>query len=198
MSSHHFVKEGQEPALLIANPSSLALVQPLLEWAPYVMVLNSSLERALLWGIKIDAVLIKDDEVSSAEALLIDHGPVTIVRFGKNDDAIACGLNFLKQHHQHSVNLISDSDAAFTHVGEFEKGFNISILAGAMKWSYLRDGLFEKWFPEQTKIFVKTSDTQSPTCHGLTETGPFEYEVTRDGLIKIQANAPLWIGESLL
>ena len=46
MSSHHFVKEGQEPALLIMDALSLALIEPLLEWAPQVIVCENALRHA--------------------------------------------------------------------------------------------------------------------------------------------------------
>ncbi|HYG16495.1 MAG TPA: thiamine diphosphokinase, partial [Bacteroidia bacterium] len=41
MSSHHFVKEKQEPALIIANGEACSreLLGQLLEWQPTVMVL---------------------------------------------------------------------------------------------------------------------------------------------------------------
>lgn len=59
MSSHHFVREGQEPALIIANGSSCSdqLLFELLEWSPFVLVLDGALERVLSKGIKFDAVL---------------------------------------------------------------------------------------------------------------------------------------------
>ena len=56
MSSHHFVKEDQEPALIIADASAVSFekIQELLEWSPTVIVMESSLEMVLSWGIKMD------------------------------------------------------------------------------------------------------------------------------------------------
>ena len=59
MSSHHIVKDKQEPALIIANGEecSQELMGQLLEWQPTVMVLDGALDRVLPLGIKVDIVL---------------------------------------------------------------------------------------------------------------------------------------------
>jgi thiamine pyrophosphokinase len=59
MSSHHFVRDKQEPALIIANGDECSndLLNQLLEWNPFVLVLDGALDRVLMKGIKVDAVL---------------------------------------------------------------------------------------------------------------------------------------------
>lgn len=59
MSSHHIVRDAQEPALILANGASCSteLLNQLLEWSPFIVVLDGALERALNLGIKIDVVL---------------------------------------------------------------------------------------------------------------------------------------------
>mgnify|MGYP006151694941 FL=1 len=59
MSSHHVVREKQEPALILANGEScrIELLQDLLEWSPLVVVLDGAIERVLELGIKIDVLL---------------------------------------------------------------------------------------------------------------------------------------------
>ena len=49
MSSHHIVRDDQEPALIIANGASCSneLMGQLLEWSPLVIVLDSAIERVL-------------------------------------------------------------------------------------------------------------------------------------------------------
>src|SRR5690554_457738 len=61
MSSHHIVRDDQEPALIIANGAACSneLLNQLLEWSPLVVVLDSAIDRVLELGIKVD-VLIGD------------------------------------------------------------------------------------------------------------------------------------------
>jgi uncharacterized Rossmann fold enzyme len=66
MSSHHFVRDGQEPALIIANGAECdsELLGQLLEWNPYVLVLDGALQRVLDMNIRVDAVLGDFDSVA--------------------------------------------------------------------------------------------------------------------------------------
>jgi len=59
MSSHHIVRDDQEPALIIANGEScsMELLNQLLEWSPLVIVLDSAMDRVATLGIKVDVLL---------------------------------------------------------------------------------------------------------------------------------------------
>ncbi len=59
MSSHHIVRDDQEPALIIANGAACdpELLGQLLEWSPLVVVLDSAIERVIELGIKVDVLL---------------------------------------------------------------------------------------------------------------------------------------------
>ena len=63
MSSHHIVRENQEPALVIADMSALPVEWPqqLLEWSPTVTVFDSAVEAVRNLGIKLDVVITKPD-----------------------------------------------------------------------------------------------------------------------------------------
>ena len=69
MSSHHIVREGQEPALIIANGEqcSIEILHQLLEWSPYIVVLDGALSKVLNLGIKFDVVLGDFDHTSIEE-----------------------------------------------------------------------------------------------------------------------------------
>ena len=61
MSSHHFVKEKQEPALIIADLDGFdeEYLGQLLEWSPTVLVPSHLVEKVISLGIKIDNFQIK-------------------------------------------------------------------------------------------------------------------------------------------
>jgi len=69
MSSHHIIRDKQEPALIIANGEacSLDLVEQLLEWSPTVVVLDGALERVISLGIKVDVWLGDFDHTYEAD-----------------------------------------------------------------------------------------------------------------------------------
>jgi thiamine pyrophosphokinase len=67
MSSHHIIRDKQEPALIIANGESCSaeLLGQLLEWSPFIIVLDGAIKRVLDLGIKIDVLLGDFDGVTS-------------------------------------------------------------------------------------------------------------------------------------
>ena len=69
MSSHHFVKEGQEPALIIANGASCSyeLLTAIMEWCPFVVVLDGAYQRIQKLGIKPDVVLGDFDSITEKD-----------------------------------------------------------------------------------------------------------------------------------
>lgn len=58
MSSHHFVIEGQEPALIIANGERCnnTLMEQLLEWCPFTLVIDGALQDILDQKIAFNAI----------------------------------------------------------------------------------------------------------------------------------------------
>ena len=71
MSSHHIVRDDQEPALIIANGAACSdeLMGQLLEWSPLVIVLDTAIERVIPLNIKVD-VLLGDFEMASTQTNL--------------------------------------------------------------------------------------------------------------------------------
>ena len=67
MSSHHFVKENQEPALIIDRLTAFPFskLEDLLEWAPKVICLPSVLPQAISYQFKVDVIMGVDLEVST-------------------------------------------------------------------------------------------------------------------------------------
>lgn len=68
MSSHHIIRENQEAALIIANglECSEEILHSLLEWSPYVLVLDGALDRFIDYRVKFDAVLGDFDSINTS------------------------------------------------------------------------------------------------------------------------------------
>lgn len=80
MSSHHFVRDHQEPALIVANgePCSADILNQLLEWNPYVLALDGALNGLNHLGIKVDGILGDLDSVTDLELLIQKQSPIEI------------------------------------------------------------------------------------------------------------------------
>lgn len=187
MSSHHIVKEDQEPALLIADATAVPfeIIQQLLEWSPTVLVLEEAVEEVLTWGIKIDLVVGKDTSVKHLRELLADQLPVKILSFLPGEEPYRTAFYFLLAGKYHSVNVVGvDPDL----LAEFTTQMDIVSFYNHQRWSYTRHGKFEKWLTKGTRI-TATGDLKKA---GLDKQGVVE----EDGLVTVQSNKPFWIGET--
>ena len=75
MSSHHIVRDDQEPALIIANgmECSESLLNQLMEWSPFVLVLDGAIHRVLEKQIKFDAWLGDFDSAQNIDLQEFPH-----------------------------------------------------------------------------------------------------------------------------
>ncbi len=109
MSSHHIVKEGQEPALIIANgqPSSFALLSQLLEWNPLIVVLDGALRQVLDLGIKFDVVLGDFDHMDLEEIRAMIPPDTLIVHTPEQDKTdLEKGIEYLISRDIPAVNIL--------------------------------------------------------------------------------------------
>lgn len=196
MSSHHFVKEGQEPALFILDPLPFQLAGPLLEWAPLVVVSDNALEDVLHWGIKIDVVLAEDSRVEMLMQRLREQAPVKILSHRSGESSIMNALYFLINSKQASVNIIASvSEDVFVETEKFMHQLQVSLFDEKLKWSAISTGNFEKWLTARTNLQIRKSfGSQSIQFQGLTakESG---FETSANGVISIWSNQLFWVAE---
>ncbi|MFN8357451.1 MAG: thiamine diphosphokinase [Spirosomataceae bacterium] len=110
MSSHHIVREDQEPALVIANGErcSTELLGQLLEWSPFVVVLDGAIHRVRQLGIKVDALLGDFDrnELDFKEIMAEQH-PIEIVHTPDQDKTdLEKAFDFLIERGHKAVNVV--------------------------------------------------------------------------------------------
>jgi thiamine pyrophosphokinase len=181
MSSHHIIREDQEPALLIAvtQGTSYATVQELLEWSPTVMVTEWVLHEVLTWGIKIDVVIARSASIPILTEALHDQFPVKILSCQDEHDALATALYFLIAAKQKAVNVLSSAS-----LESFEpfSAIDLSVIQGNKRWSFIRSGSFEKWLPAERTLRVFPDQNSS-------------VKTEQNGMIIIKRKKGFWISE---
>ena len=110
MSSHHIVREKQEPALLIANGASCRweLVQELLEWSPFIVVLDGAMPRVMELGIKVDVLLGDfDRDELNIEQIQESQYPIEVIHTPNQDKTdLEKGIEFLIERGFPAVNIV--------------------------------------------------------------------------------------------
>jgi hypothetical protein len=187
MSSHHFVKEDQEPALVIADSAALpfTLTAELLEWSPTVIVLEKAVEDVLSWGIKVDVVIALEQHVKDMLEVLRDQAPIKVIAHQPDEKPCNTAMYFLRAGQYRAVNVIGVNPA---EANDFAAQLDIVAFYDTRRWVYARQGKFEKWLTQGTRI----SFSEKPRMHtGIDEDGV----VIQDGLVQASSDHAFWVGE---
>lgn len=213
MSSHHIVRDDQEPALLIANGESCQpeLLGQLLEWSPVVVVLDSAIWRVLDLGIKVDVLLGDFDRAADGRALDLDairarQYPLEVVHTpDQNKTDLEKGLEYLIGREISAVNIVwatgrraDHSLTNMTNIVRYKDRIRIVMLDDHSKIFPLV-GRFEKWYEARTPIsLIPVGMVTGILTDGLTynlhhETLTLGYrtgssnEAAQDGFVRIEA-----------
>lgn len=161
MSSHHIVRDDQEPALIIANGAACSkeLMGQLLEWSPLVVVLDSAIERVIELGIKIDVLLGDFDRGFDPEYYRNMQYPLEIVHTPDQDKTdLEKALDYLIERKFPAVNVIwatgrraDHTITNVTNIVRYRDLIKIVVLDDHSK-VFLLPQKFEKWYPAGTPL----------------------------------------------
>lgn len=173
MSSHHIVRDDQEPALIIANgaPCSKELMGQLLEWSPLVIVLDSAIDRVIELGIKVDVLLGDFDRGFDPNKYLEMQYPLEIVYTPDQDKTdLEKAFDYLVNRKIPAVNVIwatgkraDHTITNITNIVRLRDKLKIVLLDDHSK-IFLLPNKFEKWYPSGTPLSL----IPIGSVHGIT------------------------------
>jgi thiamine pyrophosphokinase len=161
MSSHHIVRDDQEPALIIANGASCnpELLGQLLEWSPLVIVLDSAMERVLELGIKVDVLLGDFDRGFDPNFYKEKQYPLEIVHTpDQNKTDLEKAFDYLIERKIPAVNVVwatgkraDHTITNITNITQYRNLLKIVVLDDHSK-IFLLPKKYQKWYPKNTTI----------------------------------------------
>lgn len=161
MSSHHIVKDQQEPALYIEKAISSTdyeLISNLLEWSPIVIVNENSLNFALTWNIKIDVVLCSLENLEKIKEQVIFQFPIELIVCKKPSKQDA--FEYLKKKEHYALNIFQTDFS--TNDLEFVSNEELKIVFfNNEKQAFYCENKWEKWLPKNRKIEFITATTST-------------------------------------
>ena len=186
MSSHHIIRDNQEPALLVLKAGQVAfeVIEELLEWSPSVIVDESQIELFLFRGIKIDAVLFEEEHRNEITEKIKDQLPVHLLSY-QSESPLARALSFLLEKNHDYVNIITGSIDFLNNLKVLDNPKNISVFHLNIRWSLVRSGHFEKWVANDVRITLLEDNEQ------------IVLNADKENMIKISKSESFWIGETL-
>jgi len=189
VSSHHIVREKQEPALLVLGLDTfpMELLGQLLEWSPTVIATRDTAEMLHDQGIKIDWIIA--DDMQRTLQSDIKQMPTG------NDTPTEAALKYLVTHGYPAVNVITDNLQLKDYLFYTDK-INLVIFQGNQKIYAVNSG-FSKWKPagEMLEVLTHPHDLH---LSGLESMGNHSFRTTHDGFFSLQFEHPfLFIAEGL-
>jgi len=191
MSSHHIVREKQEPALFILNIENFdeEYLGQLLEWSPTILVAETEVAKVLSMGIKIDCVLTSQTEISYQQ----EH--VKTLLAGNN--MLETALKYLISEGYPAVNIISNHFLAKEYL-YYVPSIDLVIFFKDLKIYPIKSG-FSKWKSEGQELFVYHPETiPNLSTSGLEEIENGHYYTEKDGFFSFTFEPPyVFIAEKI-
>ena len=178
MSSHHIIREKQEPALLILEIDFFdkELLGQLLEWSPTIIVSQDVYEQVWSLGIKIDVVLKQTPDFIETQEHLKSHDVEDL-------DLLKSALSFLVAESYPSVNIIT-TEFQSQHYAAFVSQLDIVVFASNKKIFPIKSG-FTKWKPAGDKVFIISEGVTLRSCEGLEMERKNQYLTIKDGFYRL-------------
>ena len=189
MSSHHIIREKQEPALLVVGMDNFSdeLFGQLLEWSPTVIATHAVAEKLNAYGIKIDWIITDDEQESiqsDVKVLNLQGAPL-----------IATAINFLVDNQYPAVNVVTNEFILADYL-PFSTAINLVIFCADEKIYPIHSG-FSKWKPANEIIRILNPPPEIKST-GLQATGNEYYKTNSDGFFTINFQGEtLFITENL-
>lgn len=192
MSSHHIVREKQEPALLIFDLTEFneEYLGQLLEWSPTILVPLHLFEKVISLGIKVDVVLAQEDP-----NLLYFQEHVKVIHC--DEHVLDCALKFLVGEGFPAVNIISNHFKA-NEYQFYTDLIDLVIFKGNQKIFPIKSG-FSKWKAKGETVFVLQHGLANQlSTSGLITREKGHYQTEKDGFYSLTFQNPfIFIAEEL-
>ena len=188
MSSHHIVREKQEPALLIMDLQGFSAenLGQLLEWSPTVLVNESVYEIADSMGIKIDGLLTRDPNFDVQEHTLL---------ILTDTEPLQDTLKYLVGQGYPAVNII-DQTFAMKDYAFFVDHINLVIFNPHQKIFPVKSG-FSKWQTAAEKIHI-LHEVKHLQTEGLKQLDAHTWMTEKDGFYALEFDQPyIFIAEEI-
>lgn len=177
MSSHHIVKDKQEPALIIANGEACSeeLLGQLLEWSPVVVVLDHAIYRVFDLGIKVDIWTGDFDKIQDIEEIRARQEPIEIINTPDQDKTdLEKAIEILIERGFPAANIVwatgrraDHAIANITDIVGYKDQIKLVIFDDYSKIFPLV-GVFEKWYAAETPIsLIPVGEVNGITTSGL-------------------------------
>lgn len=191
MSSHHVIRDGQEPPVVILDEAGVSnpILGDLLEWSPVVITLDVAVPLIMLRGIKIDIILCLETQPSEWDGLFTSDYSMNLINVDGMVEAMDQIATILKSYNSENVHLVGGNDTDKTLLQTLS---GPAFYSPERKWTFHDRGSFRKWFKQGTIIRIEGPCEE---FKGDLERSGHEICVKTDSMVQILGLKDTWIGE---
>lgn len=189
MSSHHIIRDEQEPALLLMQTHHRwDLIDQLLEWSPTLVVFEQVAEQVLSRGVKVDLILTTKNVEGNFQPLKVMV--VSVPNF------LSEALRYLLSRNHEAINIFCSSPQvhALCEGGYLDEFNSVNLFDGQMRHSLIRNHSLKKWvLPGKYEIWPPLASYQ---IEGFQETEmPADGTLTKSekGMIKVTSDSNVFL-----
>ncbi|GAA4521205.1 hypothetical protein [Sphingobacterium thermophilum] len=180
MSSHHVVRENQEPALVVEEVQALSeeYLGQLLEWSPTLITTPQQIDYFLMQDIKIDVLYgVSTDQYQEDIKVILPE-----------KDFLTDSIQYLIAHGHKAVNILTKTISE--HILSFADAINIVLFCEGIRYVVIREK-YEKWKTKGDRMFVEPSQIKS--FNGLRYVEGNIFQVEQDGFVALEMNTDQYI-----
>lgn len=201
MSSHHIIRDDQEPALCLLGvvEEDFDLIRELLAWSPRVVVATQSLTLVKSWEIKIDVLFAPSDSIQMLEKQLAYQTPVNILPMSSSFlEDVFC---YAMQNSWAAMNFVVPKVMVKDVLLMAEKhadALSIVLFGGGFKVFRVKNGVFKKWVIKGTCFslpLLQHENFDSFSIVGLEYAGQGVWVKNSDGMVEMHAPKEPWLME---
>jgi len=191
MSSHHIIRDNQEPALILADLDGFPVEKlgHLLEWAPFTICSAGALDQALTYGISLD-VVFSDEKPEALFAGKLSHLPHVKV-FTHDPDWLKTSVVLLRRMDHEAAHVVqSDETCDVEQWGALQEFLALNWFTPGWRYVWVRQQ-FRKWLPADTELKVFSDYALEIAGAEFVDN---KWKIKEKGLVTIRSQASFVVG----
>lgn len=204
MSSHHIVRDEQEPALILHRLGDFpeSTLQSLLEWSPTVLCCQPVIEQFTSMGYKLDVALVNLIHHDRYKEHLSHQFPVKILT-SSNNDFLNTALDTLDRDQHSAVNVVTDdksSPEVIQLLDQWMAKLDMVVLTETERMLIVKTKTFRKWVAKGTSIGLQSLRGESRWVtkgfdHDISDLEAYDHQLskTEEGEVSIHCQHPPYL-----
>lgn len=157
MSSHHIVRDQQEPALILyrSDHFPLPVLESLLAWSPTVMCCEAAIQRYSKLGYKLDVAVVSLGNLDIWKENLNAQQPIAFVAAYRH--FLLDAFEWLRKQGHKTVNIVADENSFDDVVNillNWLAVFEIVLFTEKRRTVFFNGPVYKKWLPAHAVIHI--------------------------------------------